>query len=131
MEVSTTTTHERVRQLRKELGLTQSEFGKRIRLSQNHLTGIETGKRNLTDTVSKLICDEFNVNEDWLRTGEGDMFRTLSSDEEFIKIMTEIQVSDDPIIRRILKAYWSLSDSDKAAVQRLVQNFVDSETQTK
>lgn len=68
------TPNERIRILRKELGLTQVEFASKIRLSQNHLTGIETGKRNLTDPVSKLICNEFDVNEQWLRTGEGDMF---------------------------------------------------------
>ncbi|MBS7224885.1 MAG: helix-turn-helix transcriptional regulator [Clostridiaceae bacterium] len=111
--------------------ISQEELGERIGLSRSGISNIEKGKRALNDRHIKLICTEFDVNEHWLRTGEGDMFRTLSSDEEFIKIMTEIQVSDDPIIRRILKAYWSLSDSDKAAVQRLVQNFVDSETQTK
>ena len=111
--------------------ISQEELGERIGLSRSGISNIEKGKRALNDRHIKLICTEFDVNEHWLRTGEGDMFRTLSSDEEFIKIMTEIQVSDDPIIRRILKAYWSLSDSDKAAVQRLVQNFVDSETQSK
>lgn len=122
------TTNERIRILRKELGLTQTEFSKKIRLSQNHLTGIETGKRNLTEPVSKLICDEFGVNEQWLRTGEGDMFRKISPDEEFARIMMEVQISNDPIIRRIISTYWKLTPEEKAGVQKMVQCFVDEDT---
>lgn len=65
---------ERVRIIRKELNLTQTEFAERICITQSHLASNETGKRQVTDRTVQLVCNEFGVNEQWLRTGEGDMF---------------------------------------------------------
>lgn len=75
---------ERLKRLRKELGLTQSAFAERIGSVQNTVTGYESGRRNPSAPVVSLICREFNVNEHWLRTGEGEMFikpDTFSLDE--------------------------------------------------
>ncbi len=105
--------------------MSQEELGERIGLSRSGISNIEKGKRALNDRHIKLICTEFNVNETWLRTGEGEMFRALSPDEEFTRIMMEIQVSEDPLIRRIIAAYWKLNPAEKAAVQKMVQIFVD------
>lgn len=64
---------ERVRKLRKTLDLTQREFGERINLKSNSVALIEGG-RNTSDQTIASICREFDVNEKWLRTGEGEMF---------------------------------------------------------
>ena len=64
---------ERVRKLRKTLDLTQREFGERINLKSNSVALIEGG-HNTSDQTIASICREFNVNETWLRTGEGEMF---------------------------------------------------------
>lgn len=63
--------NERIRQLRKDLKLTQTEFGNRLGIKQTTVAGYETGGRVPIDAVISLICREFNVNENWLRTGEG------------------------------------------------------------
>lgn len=68
------TINDRVKQLRKALGLTQVEFGKRIAVAQGYLTNIEKGSRDVTEKILKIICHEFNVSEEWLRTGQGEMF---------------------------------------------------------
>lgn len=65
---------ERIRILRKQLGLTQTEFAEKICITQSHLASNETGKRQVTDRTIQLICNEFGVNEQWLRTGEGEIF---------------------------------------------------------
>lgn len=65
---------ERIKELRKALGLNQTDFGNRIGLKQGSIAGYEIGARTPLDTVVTSICREFNVNEVWLRTGEGDMF---------------------------------------------------------
>ena len=75
--------------------------------------------RTITD-----ICREFNVSEHWLRTGEGDMFIQLSEDADFIRVMTEIQVSDDELIKSILMAYWDLPNDKKAAIRDLVDGIL-------
>ena len=65
------TINERVKMVRKELGLNQTDFGKRIAIAQGYLTNVENGRRDVTEKTIRLICLEFNVSENWLRTGEG------------------------------------------------------------
>lgn len=62
---------DRIRKLRKELGLSQSEFGDRIGIKQGSIAGYESGARTPLDTVITSICREYNVNEEWLKTGAG------------------------------------------------------------
>lgn len=64
---------ERIKELRKALSLTQTAFGERIGLKQNSVALIEAGRATSDQTIF-AICREFRVNEDWLRTGAGDMF---------------------------------------------------------
>lgn len=66
--------HNRVKELRLVLGLNQTEFGERIAVTQSHLSSMEKGNREVTEKNIKIICHEFNVSEEWLRTGQGEMF---------------------------------------------------------
>ena len=68
------TENERVRKARKALGLTTVKFGKALGISNSAVSNIENGIRSVTDQMCRSICREFNVNETWLRTGEGEMF---------------------------------------------------------
>lgn len=70
----------RIKKIRKELDLTQTEFGSQIGTVQNTITGYENGRRNPSAPVITLICEKFNINEEWLRTGEGEMFKSTPSD---------------------------------------------------
>lgn len=75
---------ERIKQVRKEKSLTQQALGDRIGVKQNTIALIESGKRNTSDQLLISICREFNINEHWLRTGEGEMLikpDTFSLDE--------------------------------------------------
>lgn len=65
---------ERIKQLRKHLDLTQQEFADRIGIKRNTIANYESGRNEPIDSVISLICREFNVNETWLRKGEGEMF---------------------------------------------------------
>ncbi len=67
--------NERIKQLRQTLNLSQAKFAKAISISNGYIAGIELGKRNVNDRIIKLICITFNVNEQWLKAGEGDMFK--------------------------------------------------------
>ena len=71
---------ERIRKLRKELDMTQQKFGERIGIKGNTVAQYELGRNEPVDAVFSLICREFNVNEMWLRTGDGEMFRASPSD---------------------------------------------------
>ena len=95
--------NERIRQLRLKLNLSQAVFGSHIGMSRDEIKNIEYKKTTLKDNKIPLICSAFNVSEEWLRTGEGDMFIELSKDADFIQIMTQIQVSNDELIKSILR----------------------------
>ncbi|GKX29187.1 hypothetical protein SH1V18_16670 [Vallitalea longa] len=69
------TSNERLKLLRKELNLSQKEFSSRIEMSQGGYSDIENNRANLTDKNIKLISREFNVNEEWLKTGQNEMFK--------------------------------------------------------
>lgn len=66
---------DRLSLLRKELKLSQSDFGERIGVTNTAISKLEKGERNFTDQMIKSICREFNISEDWLKTGDGDMFK--------------------------------------------------------
>lgn len=118
------TMNERIRQLRLKLNLSQAVFGSHIGMSRDEIKNIEYKKTTLKDNKIPLICSAFNVSEEWLRNGEGDMFIELSKDADFLQIMTQIQVSNDELIKSILSAYWELDDTKKAAIKELIDSFI-------
>lgn len=109
--------NKRVKELRKALGLSGEKFGERVGLKRNSVSQIETGKNGLTEANILSICREYNVNEAWLRTGEGDMFQQLS-ELGLDELVKKNQV--DTIEIDILKAYFSL---DKELRNDLISHF--------
>ena len=73
---------DRIRLVRKTLDLNQMEFARRIGLTQTSLSMIELGNTGLTEKNIKLICTTFAVDEEWLRTGIGEMFGIVSPHEK-------------------------------------------------
>ena len=71
--------NERIKKLRKVLDLTQQEFGERLGIKRNTIATYESGRNEPIDAVVSLICKEFNVNEEWLRDGTGEMFKAAPS----------------------------------------------------
>ncbi len=94
---------DRLKRLRKELDLTQEAFASRIGSVQNTITGYESGRRNPSAPVISLICREFDVNEEWLRNGTGEMFAPESNDE----------------LEALAKKY-NLSNADQVLIEKYV-----------
>lgn len=114
---------ERIREIRKTLKLTQVEFGEKIGVKGNTVTNYETGLRNPTDAVLLSICREFNVNEGWLRTGEGEMFQT-PDDEDAALISEVLENPDDKFYQMLLnmvRTYRQLSPESK----KVAEDFID------
>lgn len=86
--------HERIKELRKYLGLTQAEFGDKISMRQTGVAWLESGERKITDRVITTICAVFGADEIWLRTGEGEMFRKLSRDEQIADFVGKALADD-------------------------------------
>lgn len=113
----------RIRQLRDYLGLTMKEFGEKISLSQGNVSLIESGKVNITERNIKLICSTWNVSENWLRAGEGEMFlnETFSEVDALVK-----QFSFPEICAKLLYTYDSLDEERQKAVLDYARSFIAS-----
>lgn len=100
--------NERLKEVRKAEGLTQREFGRRLGVQDTAISKLESGERNLTDQMILSVCREFNINEDWLRTGEGgkDAMYSTTIDSKFEAIMQENKL--DNISKNILRAFFDL-----------------------
>ena len=97
--------YNRIKKVRKALDLTQQEFADRIGSKRNTVATYEMGRSTPSAAVVSLICKEFNVNETWLRTGEGDMFnKTETSAIE--RLCTELKANE--LERQIIKAYFKI-----------------------
>lgn len=115
--------NERLKALRKALGLTQQEFSDRIGIKRNTVATYESGRNDPIDAVIELICREFNVNETWLRTGEGDMFIQLTRDEQIEQFVGELlKDEDDSFKRRMISGLAALD----AAGWQVLEEFLDS-----
>lgn len=96
--------NERIKQIRKDNNLTQTEFGEKIGVKGNTITNYETGLRNPSDAIIKAICREFNVNELWLRTGQGKPTTKLEGEERFALNIGKLQNTDNETVMRWVNA---------------------------
>lgn len=90
----------RMKEVRKALNMTQANFGKRIGIKQAYVAMLETGKTEITPVLTKSICNEYGVNEEWFLTGKGEMFLFDLEEDEVVKLYNHIK---DKIPRRMLK----------------------------
>lgn len=119
--------NKRIRELRKAIGLNQTEFGKRIGVKQSAITGYETGIRTPLDSVILSICREFGVSEEWLRTGNGEMF--LPAEDEVAEQVSHLLDESNPfydLILAIMKSYDQLDDAGQKMVHELSENIINN-----
>ena len=115
------TQNERIKEVRKSLGLTLEKFGERIGLKKSAVSLIENGKNAVTDANVKAICREFGVDYIWLTTGDGEMF--VDTDDDFIERIDRIMVGEDDARKNLFKALLEASDEDIAAFPRIIDLF--------
>lgn len=114
---------DRIKKIRKELDLTQQEFADRIGIARGNIAAYEVGKNAPSDSVISLICREFSVNENWLRTGEGDMFMELSRDEQIEEFIGNLlQGEEDSFKRRLISGLAALNENG----WKVLEDFLDS-----
>ena len=81
---------DRIKAIRKQLNYTQQEFSDRLGIQRNAIASCEVGRSELSDAVIALICRTFDVNEVWLRTGEGDMFIQRTREDEILSFLGDL-----------------------------------------
>lgn len=115
--------NERLKKLRKELDMTQQEFAEGIGIKRNTMATYESGRNEPIDAVISLICTKYNVNENWLRTGEGEMFIKMSYNDEIAQFVGQVMgEEDDSFKKRLISGLAALDDDG----WKVLENFLDS-----
>ena len=114
--------NERIKEIRKTLGLTQQAFADKIGVKRNTVALYELGESGISDSVIKLICREFHINETWLRTGEGEMQKELSREAEIGAFLADVFEDDDDFRRSFVSALAKLDVND----WKKISEFIDS-----
>ena len=111
--------HERLIKLRKYLHITQQEFADRLNVSRSTVATYEIGKSNPSDAAISLICREFNVNEDWLRDGIGEMFLPTDRNTDIAKLTKQLlNEEDDSFKNRFISMLANLSVEEWEFLER-------------
>ena len=118
----------RVRKVRKELGLTLEKFGKRLGVSNPAISKIENGQNNVSEQMIKSICREFNVNETWLRTGEGEMFVDMDTEDELMRWAGEVlSGSDTSFQKRFVKMLMGLNPAQWKVLEEKILELYEKQ----
>lgn len=122
--------NERLKKLRKTLDLTQQKFADRLGVKRNTVGQWECGINAITDQVVFSICREFDVNEEWLRTGEGEMFEQMTEQQKLLKYTGMLLKDKDSAIVNAIQSfivtYEQLDDTSKVTLEKIAQQFVDN-----
>lgn len=117
------TDYERLRLLRKYFNLSQTQFAEKLGVSRSVIKNLELGIVDIKEYMFKLISSTFNANENWLKTGEGDMF-TAVSDNIVDKLVKEYDLDD--VDASIIQGYLSLPASQRSAVKSYITNIISN-----
>lgn len=115
---------ERIKAVRKALGLTQQEFADRIGVKQNTVAQYEIGRNKPTDMAVNLICREFAVNQAWLRTGEGEMFSRRTQNEEIAAFAGRLmQAGSEDFKARFVLALSRMDPEGWTALEKFIDDI--------
>ena len=118
---------ERIEILRKDLSMSRRVFGEKLGVSESVIVNIEYDRLKRPDqkeSLYKLICKEFNVNEEWLRTGNGEMFIPLTRDQLITDFATDLIMEDNTFKKRLVEALAKLDESEWEVLEKLAESLI-------
>ena len=116
--------NERLKDLRLEKNLNQTDFGKKIGLSKSQIACYENGSRKITDRTITTICEKFKVNEEWLRHGIGPQKKQMTPADELAYLMGMFVAEGDKFKTKIIKAMLTLEDDEWKTIEKLVDKII-------
>lgn len=120
--------NERIKSVRKAVGLTQSKMGEAMNVNQTTVAMWESGTRVMTKPTFELFCMKFSVNREWLETGEGEMFVQRTRNEELALWIGEVMNSQpDSIKIRLLSALSKLPPEGWELIDKFAADLADRE----
>ena len=121
----------RVKEVRKHLDMTQTEFGDALGVSRDVINSYERGRVVPTQTFTELLCMKYGVDPIWMETGEGEMFHKPSEAERFAELAAKIQSDPNKFKKRVFYALSLMSDEGWAAFQQAWEESEQKEKDTK
>lgn len=114
----------RIKKIRKELDLTQQEFADKLGIKRGGVANYEIGRNEPSDPVVSLICREFNVNEEWLRDGQGDMFKSLDRQDQIAQLTADLFKGEkDSFKERLILALAGLNESEWELLEQIAEKI--------
>lgn len=120
--------NERLLYLRKTLlGLSRAKFGQAVGMSDSEIKNIETGLTQLKENKLPLICSAYNVNETWLRTGEGEPFLPKSREEQIAELVGQALTGSNEFKKAVVQMICSRTDAElqtlESALRAIYENL--------
>lgn len=117
--------NKRIEEVRKYNKLTRAAFGERIGVSGDVINNLERGRVEIKDHIIRLICMEYNINETWLRTGEGEMFLPESRDDEIAKFTaTLLKEESDSFKNRLVATLAKMTEDEWEILERKMREIL-------
>lgn len=115
----------RIKEIRKAIGLTQDEFGKRLGISNTAISKIEKGENNVSEQNIISICREFGINEEWLRNGIGEPFIPKTRNQIITDFAGDLIKENDTFKKRFIEALAKLNDQEWEVLKKVADNIID------
>lgn len=115
----------RIKEVRTAFGKSQTDFAKALSISRSAICKIESGENTPSEQTIKLICREFNINEEWLTDGIGEMKKT--ADRKLSGYLSEIATGDDEFIQNLIEVYMELDPTSKEALKEIAKKMADKQ----
>lgn len=115
----------RIKTLRQTLGMSQTDFGRKIGVTRSVLSNLDLGITTLQDPLLSLVCSVFNVRREWLETGSGEMFEQPDTEAPFYNAVGSISNDEpDSFRKRFVVALAELDDAELDAMERFIRSLL-------
>ena len=114
---------DRIKEVRKYAELSQTKFAEKLKISRSAMSKLESGENTPSEQTTSLICKEFNVREEWLRTGNGEMYN--EKDGTFTGLLAELEETDDEFIKSLITVYMGLDEDSKQALRKIADGMAE------
>lgn len=119
------TIRDRILFLLEKKGITKTEFAIKLNITQAYVSKITNKGAIPSDRLIEDICEKFGVNENWLRTGDGEMFIDVPVEDEYFKAATQISKSGDKFAMQAIIEYWKLDDVSKEVLMDYIYKIAE------
>ena len=119
--------NERIKRIRNSLNISQTDFAQKLSISRSAVCKMESGENYPSEQTIKLMCSEFSVNEEWLRTGNGEMFKSRTRNQEIGAFANEVMMlNDDDFKKKFIEALLKLDSKDWECLEEIAKKMLNN-----